>query len=77
MHTLYNTLSGLWRCSCNLPHEARFCLLLKCTKDKKTSPPDDPSDAVYFDMLISIQADVTDEYYTWVASRICVVLSDQ
>jgi len=76
MHTLYNTLGGLWRCDCNLPHQARFCIL-QCGRNGKSSQPDDPPGAIYFDMLMSIQADATDEYCTWLASKICVVLSDQ
>ncbi|KAF1810424.1 hypothetical protein P152DRAFT_451168 [Eremomyces bilateralis CBS 781.70] len=72
MHALYSTMGGLWPCSCPHGHEARFCLL-KC----QDNTPSKASQEVYFDMLMSIRAQATAQYQTWLESKMVVALANE
>jgi hypothetical protein len=70
MHNLYQTMGKLWPCDCSLQHKARLCLL--ACPGQPTLP--DASSTVYFNLLMSIQDEASDEYCSWLESKICVSL---
>lgn len=49
---VYNALAMSWKCSCDIPHEARFCLM---PRDISTGDPDKVE--VDFDFLFSATTD--------------------
>lgn len=64
--TLYRALAKYWRCGCDVPHEARFCL-----KPKDISTKDPDKIEVDYDFLFSATAD-RQSAWTWLEGTVIV-----
>ena len=75
MHTLYQTLGGLWPCNCHRKHEARLCLLQRRDQRRDSVTTDTKEgDNVYFDMLMSLRSGENGQYCRWLESQLCIAL---